>query len=128
MVSPGFFDVFRIPTVRGRRFADADNRFAPPVVLINQAMAQQFWPAGNPLHEYLVIGKGLGPEFEEAPREIVGVVGDVRDVRLNQTPIPTGVRSIGAADGPIDCTAFPHVADRVGDSHGDHAGADGVSY
>ncbi len=89
MVSAGFFDTFRIATVRGRRITDADDRSAPPVVLINQTMAQRFWPGGNPLHEYLEIGKGLGPEFEEAPREIVGVVADVRDVRLTQTAVPT---------------------------------------
>jgi putative ABC transport system permease protein len=89
MVSPGFLDVFRVPLVRGRRFRDGDNRSSAPVVLINEAMARRFWPGGNPLGEHLVLGKGLGPEFEEPPREIVGVVADVRDVRLNQAPKPS---------------------------------------
>jgi putative ABC transport system permease protein len=89
MVSPGFLEVFRVPLVRGRRFTVGDNLSSAPVVLINEAMARRFWPGGNPLHEHLVLGKGLGPEFEEPPREIVGVLVDVRDVRLNQRPIPT---------------------------------------
>ena len=43
-VSPGYFEVFRIPVKRGRSFTDRDTRNAPPVVIINEAMARQFWP------------------------------------------------------------------------------------
>ena len=66
---------------RGRSFNDRDNGSAPPVVVINEAMAKQFWIKGDdPLKSRLVIGRGVMREFAEEPeRQIVGIVGDVRD-------------------------------------------------
>jgi putative ABC transport system permease protein len=87
-ISPGYFDVFRIPMLRGRDFTDRDAAGAGGVVIINQAMAKQFWPKGDPLTDQIVIGKGVGPAFAEGPRQIVGIVGDVRDGALNQEPQP----------------------------------------
>ena len=43
-MSPGYFDVFRIPLLRGRDFTDRDGGGAAGVVIINQTMARQFWP------------------------------------------------------------------------------------
>jgi putative ABC transport system permease protein len=88
-ISPGYFDVFRIPILRGRDFTDRDVLGTGGVVIINQAMARQFWPKGDPLSDQLVIGKGVGPEFAEGPRQIIGIVGDVRDGGLNQDPQPS---------------------------------------
>jgi predicted permease len=89
-ISPGYFEVFQIPIKRGRTLSDRDDRLAPPVVLINEAMAKQFWKDGaDPLNDRLVIGKGMMREFaDEAPRQIIGVVGDVRDGGLNNDPGP----------------------------------------
>jgi putative ABC transport system permease protein len=87
-VSPGYFDVFRIPLRRGRMFTDRDDYRAPGVVLVNEAMAKQFWPHSDPVGERIEIGKGVGPEFEEAPRQIIGVVADVRETGLNNNPEP----------------------------------------
>jgi predicted permease len=87
-VSPGYFDVFRIPILRGRAFTNNDGPGAPGVVLINDVMARQYWPKGDPLGQQLIIGKGVGPEFEEPARQIVGIVGDVRDGGLNRNPQP----------------------------------------
>jgi putative ABC transport system permease protein len=88
-ISAGYFDVFRIPILRGRDFTDRDAAGAGGVVIINQSMARQFWPQGDPLSDQIVIGKGVGPAFREGPRQIVGIVGDVRDGALNQEPQPT---------------------------------------
>jgi len=87
-LSPGYFDVFRIPILRGRDFTDRDTAGSGGVVIINQAMARRFWPTGDPLSDQLVIGKGVGPAFEEGPRQIVGIVGDVREQALNEQPDP----------------------------------------
>jgi predicted permease len=89
-ISPGYFEVFQIPIKRGRTLTDRDDRVAPPVVLINEAMAKQFWKNGaDPLNDRLVIGKGIMREFaDESPRQIIGVVGDVRDGGLNNDPGP----------------------------------------
>jgi putative ABC transport system permease protein len=89
-VSPGYFEVFRIPVKRGRSFSERDTAQAPPVVIINEAMARQFWPKGDPLNDRLVIGRGVMREFaQERERQIIGVVGDVRDNGLNNDPQPT---------------------------------------
>ena len=87
-VSPGYFQVFRIPLRRGRMFTDRDDGRAPGVVLVNEAMATQFWPHGDPIGERINIGKGLGPEFEEPARQIIGVVADVRETGINKNPEP----------------------------------------
>ena len=87
-ISSGYFDVFRIPILRGRDFSDRDSGGAGGVVIINQAMAKQFWPQGDPLSDQIVIGKGVGPAFKEGARQIIAVVGDVRDGALNQEPQP----------------------------------------
>ncbi len=88
-ISPGYFDVLRIPLLRGRAFAERDDGAAARVVVINQAMARKYWPNGNPIGERVTLGKGLGPQYEEPPREIVGVVGDIRSEGLDETPKPS---------------------------------------
>ena len=86
---PGYFEVFKIPVIRGRSFQETDNASSPPVVIINEAMAKQFWKTGNPLNDRLVIGKGGMREFGDEPeRQIIGIVADSRDNGLNQEPDP----------------------------------------
>lgn len=87
-VSPGYFDVYKIPVLRGRTFTEREGVGATPVVIINQAMAKQYWPKSDPLSDKLWIGKGVMREFAaETPRQIIGVVGDVRPA-LNVPPQP----------------------------------------
>jgi predicted permease len=88
-ISPGYFDVFKIPLRRGRLFTDRDNGDAALVAIINQAMARRSWPDSDPLNDRLSIGKGVGPEFEEPARQIIGIVGDVHDGPLYRNPQPT---------------------------------------
>src|SRR6185369_7868260 len=65
-------------------------RKGPPVVVINEAMARQFWPKGDPLSDRLVIGRGVMREFKDEPeRQIIGVDADIRDGSLNSDPNPT---------------------------------------
>jgi putative ABC transport system permease protein len=88
-VSPGYFEVFRIPVTRGRSFTDRDTSASTPVVIINEAMARQFWPKGDPLSDRLVIGKGAMREFAaEGERQVVGVVADIRSDGLDVDPQP----------------------------------------
>jgi predicted permease len=89
-VSPGYFEVFKIPVRRGRSFNERDDGRAPAVAIINETMARQFWPDGDPLNDRLLIGRGVMPEFDAEPeRQIIGVVGDTRDGGLNSDPAPT---------------------------------------
>jgi putative ABC transport system permease protein len=87
-ISPGYFDVFRIPLLRGRLFTDRDDAAAGRVVVINEGLAKQYWPNGDAVGQRILIGKGVGPEFAEPAREIIGIVGDVRNQGLGSNPDP----------------------------------------
>ena len=84
-VSAHYFDVLRIPLISGRVLRDEERA---TTVVINQAMARKYWPNANPVGQTIILGAGLGPEFEEGATEIIGVVGDVRE-RLDADPPPT---------------------------------------
>jgi len=88
-ISPEYFDAFHIPVRRGRVFNERDVAGAPGVVIINETMARRYWPKGDPLNDRLIIGKGVRPEYDaDSPRQIVGIVGDIRDSRLEAVPRP----------------------------------------
>jgi putative ABC transport system permease protein len=87
MASPGFFEVFEIPVKRGRAFSERDDGQSPPVVVINETMAKKYWKDSDPLQDRIVIGTGVGKRFDGDPvRQIIGIVGDVRDEGLNGIP------------------------------------------
>jgi putative ABC transport system permease protein len=86
-VSKGYFDVFRIPLLSGRGFTDRDTDAAGGVVLISEGMAKKYWPGRNPIGERLSVDK-YHPEFAQAPREIIGVAGDVRNFGIDREPDP----------------------------------------
>lgn len=88
-VSWSYFDTFKIPLLRGRNFTEQDKGSAPGVIIINEAMAKQYWPKGDPLKDRLQTGVGAGPVFAEPPRQIIGIVGDTHDDGLNRDPFPT---------------------------------------
>jgi predicted permease len=88
-ISSGYFDVFKIAVKRGRAFTDRDDGSAPPVLIINERMAKQFWQDKDPVHERIRIGAGVMRELANEPtREIIGVVSDLRDGGLNNDPGP----------------------------------------
>jgi putative ABC transport system permease protein len=109
--SPGYFEVFKIPVLRGRDFTDRDVAGAPGVVLINESMAKKYWPKEDPLGQQIIIGKGVGPEFDEPARQIVGIVGDIHSGGLNRDPFPQmtvpqaqvtdGMTALNARIGPV---------------------------
>ncbi len=83
--SPNYFRVMGIPLLSGRLFDRRDVMSSPRVTVISKAMARLYFPNQNP------VGKRLKFGFPPAPgdeREIVGMVGDVRDVALGEKPGP----------------------------------------
>src|SRR4030095_7940997 len=71
-VSPGYFDVFGVPIRRGRDFTEHDDAHAPGVVIINEAMAQKYWPDNDPLKDRLFIGRGMRDAYDQDPvRQII---------------------------------------------------------
>ncbi len=101
-----YFDVFRIPLRRGRVFSVTDSAKSPFVAVINESMARKYWPKADPVGQRITIAKGLGPEFEEPTRVIVGVVGDVREAGLNRPPEP--VMYVPATQVPDGLTRLGH--------------------
>ena len=83
-VSGGYFAAMGIPRIAGRAFSDRDVDEAPPVAIVNVALARRYWPGQDP------IGKRL--KFDDDPKTpwttIVGVVGDTRQLGLKDAPPP----------------------------------------
>jgi putative ABC transport system permease protein len=73
-ISPDYFRAMGIGLRQGRFFNEQDRESSAQVVIISETMAHQFWPGEDP------IGKRLTPSFhlQQGPREVVGVVGDVK--------------------------------------------------
>jgi predicted permease len=86
-VSAHYFGTLGIPLARGRAFTDTDTGNSARVVIVNRTMAKKYWKDRDALGQAIVIGKGLGPQFEEPPRQVIGIVGDVREVGLNQANV-----------------------------------------
>ena len=101
-VSPHYFAVFKIPLLRGRLINEQDVSNSTKVVLINQAMANKYWPKEDPVGQVITIGKGLGPQFNDAPREIIGIVGNVRETGVADTNV--GVMYIPQSQVPDGLT------------------------
>jgi len=80
-----YFDVYKIPILRGRGFTIRDDAGAPPVALIDESMARKYWPDGNPIGQRIRLYNG-DPQSAEPYREIVGVVADVQELGLRQEP------------------------------------------
>jgi putative ABC transport system permease protein len=77
LTSPNYLRALGIQLVRGRDFNEHDTRESPPVALINETLAKRYFPNEDP------IGKQLNIEGQSAPREIVGIFGDVKQVKLD---------------------------------------------
>ena len=86
-VSPHYFRVFKIPLLRGRAFNESDTGASARTVIINEAMAKKYWPKEDALGQVILIGKGLGPQFEESPRQIVGIASNVRENGLGNAGV-----------------------------------------
>ncbi len=78
-VTPGFFRTMGIPLKRGRDFTALDTQSTPLVVVINESLAQRFWPgypnSPDPVGQHLVTGVSAGGQ-------IIGIVGDIRQAGL----------------------------------------------
>jgi len=81
-VSPHYFHTLEVSLLRGRLISERDTDSSPLVVVINEAMAKKYWPKEDALGKVMAIGRGLGPQFEEGSREVVGIVGNVPETGL----------------------------------------------
>jgi putative ABC transport system permease protein len=87
-VSPGYFEALRIPLLHGRTFARTDTGKTDRVVIVNEAFARKYWPDKDPIGQRMLIGKGLGPDFDEPERQVIGIVGSVTEAGLGNGMVP----------------------------------------
>jgi putative ABC transport system permease protein len=100
-ISSHYFETLKIPLVSGRTFTDRDSLGAPGVVIINQAMADKWWPRGGAIGQRIILGKGIGGVWNEPPREIVGIVANVRDSALDREAQPVNYVPIAQLRMPL---------------------------
>jgi predicted permease len=97
MISAAYFRVMKIDVRQGRAFNDNDDAGATPVAIVNEAFARRFFGADNPLARRLSVGRATS----DPPREVVGVVGDIKQQGLDR-PAP-----------PMVYVPIPQVPDRL---------------
>ena len=73
-VTENYFNTVGIRVIRGRDFSAADRPDSPWVVLVNETLAKQQWPGGDPIGQRLTLT--FSPNDEEPAREVVGLVAD----------------------------------------------------
>jgi predicted permease len=120
-VSPGFFTALRIPLLRGRAIQASDTAGSAPVIVVNEAVARRWWPQGNALDGLVNVGRFHGRDFTdgaEAPRQVVGVVADVKTEFLNAPARPTVYLPIAQTpwmDGGVSWVVRADRLDGLGD-------------
>ena len=89
-ISAGYLQTLGVPLRQGRHFRPADDARAQMVVIVNETLARQYWPGKDPVGSRIAVD----PPNASAPgryltwRTVVGVVGDVRQMGLDEAPRP----------------------------------------
>jgi predicted permease len=92
VISPDYFRTMGIPLVRGRYFTEADNQDAPHVVIVNEKLAREYWPGGNPIGSQLTfpdienLDLPGGAKRQPTRFSIVGVVRGEKNRGLEVEP------------------------------------------
>jgi predicted permease len=82
VISSSYFETMGIPLLRGRSFSDGDQEEAPLAGIVNDAFAARYWPNESALGKRLLIGT------MKQPTTVVGVVGNVKNIRLAVESVP----------------------------------------
>ena len=112
-ITPDYLRAMGIRLLRGRAFAASDNESSPPVAIINEAAARQYWPDKDAMGKRVRLDDGSAPVW----RQVIGVVGDVRQdglvktgrpevyAPLAQAPVPYLVLAVRTRVAPASLTA-----------------------
>ena len=90
-VTPDYFRAMGTPLLRGRVFKSTDTKDSQPVIIVNDLLAQRFFPGGNAIGQQIVLihGDSSQPSNQPSPpKEIVGIVGGSRHESLAIQPLP----------------------------------------
>ncbi len=88
MTEPDYFRTLGIPLLQGRDFNERDDHNSTPVVIVSDQFARQFFPGENPIGKRFKPGLSSWENEKSQMREIIGVVGDIRNRALNTEPKP----------------------------------------
>src|SRR5262249_33577917 len=97
--SANYFRTMEIATLRGRSLTEQDTAHSLPVAVISESAARKYWPNQNPL------GQRITLEYDAAPREIVGVVADVRHFGAESQPSGEVYVPYEQGSAPLFCFA-----------------------
>ncbi|WP_224247770.1 ABC transporter permease [Hyalangium gracile] len=100
-VTRGYFDALKIERVDGRLLDELDRHGSLPVVVINEAAARRYWPGQDPLGKRVTLGSSIPQLADPEPREIIGVVRDVRELNLEDAPEPVAYVPLGQIPQPL---------------------------
>lgn len=90
IVTTDYFETMGTPLRSGRGFSLRDTERSPSVVVINEALAREWWPQQNPVGDRIDVGTLNGhPIMPEATREVIGVVADTKTIQLAEPTRPT---------------------------------------
>jgi len=83
-VERAYFQTLRVPMIAGRDFSKFDTAASAPTVIVNEAMAKRYWPNDKPVGQKMTVVLGK----DDQPREIVGVVSNMRESHFQALPDP----------------------------------------
>jgi putative ABC transport system permease protein len=96
LIGPDYFRAMRIPFLKGRAFTEKDDGAAPPVVIISQSLARRHFAHEDPIGRLLKVNERApmtcctaAGAVDDVWREIVGVVGDIRQNNVDEQPAAT---------------------------------------
>jgi len=108
-VSPQYFETMCIPILQGRGFQKTDTTLSTPVAIVSETVARAWWNGKNPIGDRIVVGEYKGrqyPEVLEPPREVVGVVADVKNLAVDEEEPTTVYVPASQLLWPINSTAW----------------------
>jgi putative ABC transport system permease protein len=107
VITPGYFHAMGQPLLAGRDLSDADSAGGRPVVIVNETLASRHWPRRSALGERIVVP---GPDDNEDPLTIVGIVADAHQRSLTTVPddevyLPLAERPSASPRSPMTLVA-----------------------
>ncbi len=87
-ITADYFKAMQVPFLEGRNFQGTEDAQHTPVVIINEALRRRYFPDSSPLGEYINMGGGHGPMANDPPKQIIGVVDNIRLQGLDADPKP----------------------------------------
>jgi predicted permease len=102
VVAPGYFETMGIELVSGRFFESRDDENGPPVVIVDERLANKFWPGQSPLGRRMHRGEGADLLTTDENTRWLTVVGVVRTIRL---------QNLDGSDSPVGAYYFSHPQD-----------------